>query len=540
LGYYAYLPAVFLDHDLTMWRTGLRSFGGDPALIQGVRWTRTTVPLGQPGDHQYLDQYGVGEAVLLSPFFTAGYALAIVTQQPKGGFSWPFQATAATAAIFYMLLGLGLLASVLRHWFSSRTVVITLLALTFGAAVFDYATFEPTMSHIYSFFAVALVLRLTLWVWDRPTLAGAIALGAALGLVGLIRATNLTLVIFCLLVGVERLGDLGKRGRALVRRPGLVAAGVGASLLTLMLQAAYWHRITGAWITNPYRGGDHLDLLDPHLIGVLFSVRKGLFFWTPLLLLAVVGLAFLRRTARPIFLASVVYLSVAVWVVASWSVWWYGDSFGMRALIDEIPVFALGLAALVEVARGAIARAALGVAVGLMTLLAIHGMLAYWLYVLRGDGTTFHRYVQSLEYPFGSRPFPSYTNDSLRFVDLVPSIVGNRTSAPHGGEVDLTVHLDNPTRLTLGDVLLTLQLSPGLELLGPPFYQRGSGCVGTSTLVCHLDFVEARMNTLLRLGVLVTSAPGSKEDVRITVTSDGLASRHSADFKIAVATWDQR
>ena len=29
-GYYVYLPAAFLDGDLTMVRTGARSFGGDP------------------------------------------------------------------------------------------------------------------------------------------------------------------------------------------------------------------------------------------------------------------------------------------------------------------------------------------------------------------------------------------------------------------------------------------------------------------------------------------------------------------------------
>src|SRR4029078_11737737 len=45
------------------------------------------------------------------------------------------------------------------------------------------------------------------------------------------------------------------------------------------------------------------------------------------------------------------------WVVASWSVWWYGASFGMRALIEAMPVFALGLGALVGTARGTDARA---------------------------------------------------------------------------------------------------------------------------------------------------------------------------------------
>ena len=399
LGYYAYLPAVFLDHDLTMRRTAVRSFGGDPTAIPGVRWARTTVPLGQPGQHQYLDQYGIGEAVLLTPFFAAGYGLAAVMHRSTGGFSWPFEAAAATAGLVYMLLGLALVASVLRRFFSRSTVVITLLALAFGAAIFDYGTFEPSMSHVYSFFAVALVLRLTLWVWVRPGFASVCALGAALGLVGLIRMTNLALVLFCLLVGVERLGDLRVRGRSLVRHLDLVGAGVAVFLLALLPQLAYWHRITGAWLTNPYRGpGEHLDLLDPHLIGVLFSVRKGLFFWTPVLGLAAAGLPFLRRTARPLFLPAIVYVPVAVWLVSSWSVWWYGVSFGMRALIDELPVFALGLAALIEVARGALARPAVVAAVGLTTLVAVHGMLAYWLFVIPGDRTTLHQWVESLQH----------------------------------------------------------------------------------------------------------------------------------------------
>ena len=398
LGYYAYLPATFLDRDLTMRRTAVRSFGGDPAAIPGVRWARTTVPLGQPGQHQYLDQYGIGEAVLLTPFFAAAYGLAVVMNQPTGGFSWPFEASVVGAALVFMLLGLALTASVLARWFSRRTVLITLLALTFGAAVFNYATFEPSMSHVYSFFAVALVLRVTLWVWDRPGLARASALGGAVGLVGLIRPTNLTLVLFCALVGVERFSDLSSRGRTLVRHIGLVGAGCAVFLLTMLPQFAYWHRITGAWITNPYRGpGEHLDLSDPHLIGVLFSVRKGLFFWTPLVVLAVAGLPLLRRTARPVFLASIVYLPVAVWVVASWSIWWYGVSFGMRALIDEMPVFALGLAAFIEVARAASARLALA-AVAVTSVLGVHAMLAYWLFVIPGDKTTLHQYFESLQH----------------------------------------------------------------------------------------------------------------------------------------------
>jgi len=392
LSYYVYLPAVLLDHDVTMVRTAARSFGGDPTNIAAVDWTRTS-----SGTQLPLDPHGVGEAVLMSPFFAVGHLLAVLTKEPRDGFSWPYQAAAVAAGLMYVLLGLALTASVLRRWFTRRTVIVTTVAITFGAAVFQYATYDATYSHGYSFFLVALAMRLTLSVWDRPRFSSAAALGATLGLVGLVRPTNLVLVLFCALVGVERLGDIPERARSLLRRFDLVAIGGGVFILMLMPELAYLYRITGTAFANPYQAtpGVHLDLLRPHLLGVLFSVRKGLFFWTPLLILAVAGLPLLRRTARPLFVPAVAYLIVVTWIVASWSQWFYGGSFGMRALIDAMPVFALGLAALYESARGALARRGLNIAIALTTLLAVHGMVAYWLKAIPYDQTTLHQYLDS-------------------------------------------------------------------------------------------------------------------------------------------------
>lgn len=54
-GYYVYLRAAPLDHDLTMRKTGARSFGGDPAYSSGVNWVHNS------GGHSVpLDQVGIG------------------------------------------------------------------------------------------------------------------------------------------------------------------------------------------------------------------------------------------------------------------------------------------------------------------------------------------------------------------------------------------------------------------------------------------------------------------------------------------------
>jgi hypothetical protein len=70
----------------------------------------------------------------------------------------------------------------------------------------------------------------------------------------------------------------------------------------------------------------------------------------------------------------------------------------MRALIDEMPVFALGLAALLETIRGVLARRLLIAAIALTSLVAVQGMYAYWFHLIPGDGTTFEQRLESFEH----------------------------------------------------------------------------------------------------------------------------------------------
>ena len=391
-GYYAYLPAVLLDHDVTMRRTVARSFAGDEYALPGVR------PTAPRGD--LLDQFPVGEAVLTAPFFAVGHLVARADGVRANGYSWPYEATAAAAGLTYMLIGLALLAFTLLRWFSRGTVALTLVAITFGTDLFHYGTFDATFSHAFSFALAALVLRLALAVWERPRPAAALGLAASLGLVTLVRPTNLTILLFCALIGVDGPAALRRRARALVRHSDLVLLGVVVFFLALIPQVVYWHTITGALFVQAYpHDAGRLDPAHPHLLGVLFSVRKGLFFWTPLLLLAVVGLPRLRRLTPPLFVAAVVYLAVFTWVVASWTIWAYGGSFGMRPFVEALPVLALGFAALVETTRSVAGRRLLAVAIAVTTLLAIHGMLAYWLQDVPYDGTTWHTYLESFAHP---------------------------------------------------------------------------------------------------------------------------------------------
>jgi hypothetical protein len=385
VGYYIYLPAVFLDHDLSLVRTVDRSFGGDLQKAGDLRRV----------EHGYLGPHQIGEAILLAPFFAVGHAIAIASGARRDGFSWPYQGSAAAAGLLYGVVGLALLGSFLRRWFDRWVVGATLLALTFGTNLFHYLTYDAVYSHSFSFAAVAFILWSTIRLTERSTATRALLLGLGVGLVATIRPTNLVIVLFPLLVGVRTSADARARARALITHPWLLTAGAFGFLAPVMPQLLYWHHLTGHFIVNAYASDPKLELTHPHLLAVAFSIRKGLFFWTPLVALALAGLPFLRSRAPAVLLATPAVLAVNFWVVASWSQWWYGGSFGQRALVDSLPLVALGLAGLFDWARATRALAPVALAAVLTSCLALHGMAEYWFGNIPYDDTTWQIYLHS-------------------------------------------------------------------------------------------------------------------------------------------------
>jgi hypothetical protein len=79
------------------------------------------------------------------------------------------------------------------------------------------------------------------------------------------------------------------------------------------------------------------------LLGTLFSPNRGLFAFSPALVLSVPAAA--RLAVRPDSAPELVPLAVGaglhLLLHSSWSVWWAGWSFGYRLLIEALPVLVL-------------------------------------------------------------------------------------------------------------------------------------------------------------------------------------------------------
>ena len=384
--YYVYLPSVFIYHDATLETLAHDWYGGTYPDFTGIRrW---------PSTHRWLNLHPIGTSVLMAPFFLVADLLSVWSNLPRDGFSLYYQHGAALAAIAYFLLGLALLRRMLRRQFSDGVVLATLICITWGTNLFHYAVFDGTFSHAYAFFLVCLWVWLVEQWWDRPTMAGSLAVGGVAALNVLVRHTNAIFVLLLPLYGIVHWRDVRARALELRDRWRLLAAAASAGVLVLAPQLALYKWITGEWFVNAYvTHGMGFTLGSPHLIAVLFSTQKGLFFWSPVLLLCVAGVFLATGRARALALPAVVLFALQTWLIASWSQWQFGASFGHRGYTVGFALAAPFIAACFAWAARRRRTASLFAAgATAAVLLSIAQMIQYWIGVLPMSDTTWAQY----------------------------------------------------------------------------------------------------------------------------------------------------
>jgi hypothetical protein len=280
---------------------------------------------------------------------------------------------------------------VLAASFSTRVVAWTLVVIVFGTNLFHYATYDGIFSHAFSFFLFALFLACASRWRQRLDVRSTMAIAVVAGLITLVRPTNSLVFVYAFAADTPEWW--ARLQRADVGR--LIVIGAATYCAVLLPQLAYWKYTTGHWLIFSYVG-ETFDFAHPKIVDVLFSVRRGLFVWAPVLGLAVAGCAFLRRHARGYAIPTLVFMPLQVWLVASWHDWAYGAGFGHRAFVESAALFAFGYASLLQSAITA-GRQPWVMAVSIvLTLVCIRLMLQYWLGVIPIDHTTWPEYWSAL------------------------------------------------------------------------------------------------------------------------------------------------
>jgi hypothetical protein len=366
--YFAYLPSLAFDGDLEFGNEYRRFYEQDPqglALFAG-----TFLELREPRTGAHINFAPAGSALLWSPFYLLAH-LGVLAARTLGavvaadGLSQPYVSAACYASALYGLLGLLLVHDALRRFggISDPVATSSVLALWLATPALYYMTLAPGFSHATSLFTIGLVVWLALRLGGRTQagLAEWFAAGASVGLAALVREQDG-------LFGVVPAGVLllhAWRGHPLRESLARALALGAAALLTFAPQLVAYRAINGGF--GPSRlVARKMSWSSPHLLEVLVDPGHGLFVWSPLLLLAAVGLfAALARRRDPLLALLALGLLLQVWINGAVESWTQAGAFGSRRFVAATPVFAFGLAFVVAAARARLGRRGTAAVLGL-------------------------------------------------------------------------------------------------------------------------------------------------------------------------------
>ena len=384
ISYYAYLPATFIYHDLSL--SFAHGYDGPHRLIV---WPER----GPEG--KYVIKTTVGLSILWLPFFLAGHATALISGADAGGYSEPYKFFLLLSALSFVLIGMIYLRKILLTLASDFITALVISAFALGTNLYWYTLFQGTMSHVYSFALISAFVWYTMrwykacedppagrtgrdksaWQADlakvpdcsgdevprngkasasgRTSGAGiwpAMRLGILIGLISLIRPTNIIIVLFFVLYGIMSLNEFGRRIRDIIADYRYLLIIIVMILIVWLPQMIYWKEMTGHWLYFSYGSDERFFFGDPAIIKGLFSWRKGLFIYTPLMAFSFAGIVALWFRRSPHALVVTVFVPLNIYIILSWWCWWYGGGFGQRAFIDSYVLMAIAAATLLTAA----------------------------------------------------------------------------------------------------------------------------------------------------------------------------------------------
>jgi hypothetical protein len=387
--YFVILRSVYFDRDI--------DFDNEAEyFIWLQRFIRSRLP-----NQKISNPFALGSALLWSPFYAA--ADLYCSLQPgcvRDGYDGPYVASVLVGTVFWVIIG-SVLNVLSYHRLAGksrgRLAILTVVSLALGSGLVFYTLAQGEYSHGNSFFAVSLLLFVTIWLMERGMLSARhyLLLGLTIGLVFLVRWQDI-------LFGILPVGMLVQRQQeqqtvSFARAAGLVLLkggpfiGLGV-LIAALPQMVFWKILYDSFITLPqtsYAPGflTVRYLTATHILQYFFSTWNGAFLWHPILLIGMLGLLVHPRRFFPAWGARSQVLRGLLLAVTGLAYfaglividWWAGGSFGQRRLVSIYPFIGIGLMHIYRLAGNwrAWARWAL---VGLMVVLIAWNCLTLWRY----------------------------------------------------------------------------------------------------------------------------------------------------------------
>jgi hypothetical protein len=332
-GYNVYLPATFQHafiHDFPEKADSLVAYG---FMVNKEK--------------QVITKFTYGVALLQSPFYVAGLGISKIFGIENTGFSYFNQVLIDLIGIFYGCLGILFLYAFLANFFSRTVSVVSTAIIFIGTNTLYYATIQPGMSHIYSFFLVNTSLYFMAKHLNSPSDKKFWFLSLLVSLIILIRPINIIFIIPLMLINIGNTNELRERFKLIFTIKNILIFSLVLFLLFLP-QFAYWKFTYGKWLADSYPGEGFAYWDHPQIKRFLFAPHNGLLAYNPLYLLLFICVLFLFKKYKVSAWSYVIVISLLIYLSASWYLYFFGCGFGARNMVEYSGLLAFPLASFLE------------------------------------------------------------------------------------------------------------------------------------------------------------------------------------------------
>lgn len=312
-GYYIYTQSIYFDRELNSPKVYryLSNFNGAKYIFSRIFWN----PLQNP--------FSIGTGLLWLPSMAFVNSVNSILHLGIERFDLIYELGPGISGVLMMLGGLYFLEKYLLNYYNKNIVFLTIITLFFTTNVFYYSTLEPALSHQPSFFIICFLIY---WsnIFKKSNL-NYFYLGLIIGFMAITRIVDTFLLIPLIISTKPKVKNLF-----------IILIGILISITPQLINQLIQN---GNAFTNLYLNGSNgsWNISFTHFIEFLTSPKRGLFLWSPILLIGFWGLI---KSNSKAFITTLIFF----WLItSSWSAY-LSAGFGQRLAFSTIPFFGLGLA----------------------------------------------------------------------------------------------------------------------------------------------------------------------------------------------------
>jgi hypothetical protein len=346
IGYFAWQQSWLSDHDLDP--------TDDLAAWPGAQFAMT---IQRDGRTVTINKYPTGWSQAILPFTATAQLILRIDQQFRGtthrldGTDSLIVRAAWIGSGVWMIVGVLAMFAAARHITAPLPAAIGVVSCWLGTAAFAYTWKLPIYAHAVASAMLGIAMWIAVVELPRGTSSSrravfAIVLGLMIGLLASTRPPDLVLL---LPIALAMLPSLIKRPLAMV----WIIVGAAPSVAVELLTRKHLY---GSYLFDGYRfAGESFAFSPPNLFKVLFAFHtnpafgRGIVAVHPIVVVAIIGLIMLLRGNRRALAAGALIAIVTTTVLyGSWWAWHLNYSYGARWSADLLPLWAIGVAALVD------------------------------------------------------------------------------------------------------------------------------------------------------------------------------------------------